>query len=252
MLSAILQQNSRFHAGITTPVGSITKLLNGLMSRDPEIDTVMCDEMRWRLIRGIFSGFYSETEKPVVLDTNRGWTARLPELDVLFPQAKIIAMVRDPAWILDSLERITQQNPVRHSRLLPSGAGLLQRSQVWMSPEGIIGSSLGALKEGTYGNFANKLMLVEYEALCSEPQVVMDAIYDFLEEDRFQHDFENLCYSAEEFDEALQTPRLHTVSGPVRFQERRTILPPDIFHEASQRAFWNGGVHSQVSQALYH
>ena len=55
----------------------------------------------------------------------------------------------------------------------------------------------------------------------------------------FNHDFENVIYEdGGEFDARLGVPGLHLVSGKVKFVDRPTVLPPDVFQRFSNRAFW--------------
>ena len=57
----------------------------------------------------------------------------------------------------------------------------------------------------------------------------MALIYEFLGEEPFAHEFDNLDYDEPEFDEILMTPGLHRVRQKVEFTPRRTVLPPDLF-----------------------
>lgn len=52
------------------------------------------------------------------------------------------------------------------------------------------------------------------------------------------HDFDNVEYSADEFDTRMGTPDLHTVRRKVEWVERRSVLPPDLFARFANDAFW--------------
>ena len=64
------------------------------------------------------------------------------------------------------------------------------------------------------------------------------AVYDFIGEPEFSHDFENIQFDATEFDARLGAPGLHDVGKSVRPTERRTILPPDLFRRVERDSFW--------------
>jgi sulfotransferase len=66
----------------------------------------------------------------------------------------------------------------------------------------------------------------------------MAAVYDFLGEAPFAHDFDNVEYSADDFDAALGSPGLHTVRRKVSFEDRPSILPPELFDRYANDAFW--------------
>jgi putative ABC transport system substrate-binding protein len=68
-----------------------------------------------------------------------------------------------------------------------------------------------ALREAFWGEHANRLILVGYEALAKKPADTVKQLYAFLGEEWFAHDFDNIEFEANEFDIALGTPNLHTV-----------------------------------------
>lgn len=250
LLSAILYQNPRFQAGMSSPVSGITSGLTTMMSQSPEINVMVDDAARLRLVRSVFTGYYEDCDRPVIFDTSRGWTARIPELLALFDDIKIVAMVRDPAWILDSLEKITRLNPMRQTGMYKPGMNLDARVEQYMASTGMVGAPLGALRECLFGPDSHRVLLVEYDALCSDPEKTVGAIYTFLGEPSFQHDFSNVEYAQDEFDTMLRTPGLHTVSGPVLHRKRKTILPPTIFEKSSAQAFWTEDISTKAGRIL--
>ncbi len=251
LLSAILRQNPAVTAGMTSPVGAITNALKIMMTQNPEIKALVDDPARGRILRGIFDGYYSDHQgKRVIFDTNRGWAGRIPELLALFPQAKLIATVRDPAWVLDSVETIIRKNPMRQSSMVKPGANIEARAEALLSNDGLVGGPLGHLKEAVFGPDSDRLMLIDYRALCLAPDKALAAVYQFIGEDPFDHDFANVEYDQQEFDAALNTPGLHTVRGAVEYSERQTILPPGIFAKLSAQTFWTGEVQTRAARVV--
>lgn len=176
----------------------------------------------------------------MVFDTNRLWTAKLPVLAMLFPNAKVICCVRDISWIMDSWEQLYARNPLELSAAFGFKADTTVYSRVskLASSDGIVGHSLDALREGFYGPWRDRLMMIEYEQFVRFPEAHMHSIYQFIGEHCFQHDFQNVEYSADSYDASLGMPGLHTVSGPVRFTPRETVLPPDLFDRFKNDSFW--------------
>src|SRR5271163_3513511 len=79
LLSAILRQNPRFHAGMTGPVGSMIEALLRNMSMSNEFSVFITDAQREALLRNVFATFYAGIpERHVVFDSNRMWCAKLP------------------------------------------------------------------------------------------------------------------------------------------------------------------------------
>src|SRR5882757_9824397 len=87
LLAAILRQNPRIHAAMTSPVGSLFTALHNAMGQNKEFGVFIDDEQRERMLRGVFELYYQTYSREVVLDTNRLWCARLPVLTRLFPDA---------------------------------------------------------------------------------------------------------------------------------------------------------------------
>ena len=110
-----------------------------------------------------------------------------------------------------------------------------------MSGTGMIGYGLNALREAVFGVERTKLLLVCFETLTVDPARVMKAIYDFLQQPQFTHDFQHIepDYEAMMFDARIGSPGLHAVGPRVSIVKRDTILPPDLFAKYTGDAFWD-------------
>ena len=251
LLAALLRQNPRFHAGMTSPVGSLFSTLLGQFSAGSEFGPVITQEQRKRLLAGLFSNYYAEQAgKDIVFDTNRQWCARLPALMDLFPQAKVIACVRNVAWVMDSLERLYRANPYENTKLFDDDVErntVYSRVDTLAQRNRLVGFAWAALKESYYGEHSRSLLVVDYDLLTQAPEKVLRLVYDFIEAPWYQHDFNNVHYDAPEFDQALGLAGLHRVRPQVAAQARRTILPPDLFQQYSALSFWNDGAGSAAS-----
>jgi sulfotransferase len=241
LLAAILRQNPRFHAAMTSPVGSLYTALEAAMSRRNETAVFVDDIQRRDLLQGVFNNYYRaiQSEK-LVFDTNRVWCAKLPALMQLFPKARIICCVRDLAWIMDSIERLVRRNAFELSGLFgfESAGTVFGRINRLASSDGIVGFALDALKEAFFGEQASRLVLIEYEALARAPRETLRSLYGALNEPWFEHDFENVVFAADEFDFALGAPGLHAIRRKVEWIERQTVLPPEIVRRFENDMFW--------------
>ena len=81
-------------------------------------------------------------------------------------------------------------------------------------------------------------MLVEYEQLCKNPEGMMKAIYNFIDQPYFEHDFNNVEASYDEFDDDVNIKGLHTTRKKVEWIEREMILPPDIQQKFKGMEIW--------------
>ncbi|MPZ38507.1 MAG: sulfotransferase [Rhizobiales bacterium] len=241
LLAGILRQNPHVHAAMTSPVGALFTALLRQMSQDNEFAVFIEEAQRKAILAGLFESYYRDIQaEKLAFDTNRLWCSKLPALAALFPEAKVIACVRDIPWVLDSLERLIRRNKFEPSKIFnfePSGT-VYNRVDGLLGMNGMVGFAYNALKEAYYGEQADRLMLLTYETLTRAPAQAMAAVYDFIGAPPFAHDFDHVEYAEEEFDARLGTPGLHRVAAKVQHVERQTILPPDLFRRVENDSFW--------------
>src|SRR5207247_10077522 len=107
VLSALLKQNPRFSAAVTSPVAPLVGALLQNMSGASEFAVFFNDERRRTMLRGVLDSYYAEVPADhVVFDTNRTWTGKLPLLHDIYPTSRVICCVREIGWIIDSIERM--------------------------------------------------------------------------------------------------------------------------------------------------
>ncbi|MBB6564341.1 sulfotransferase [Acidovorax soli] len=253
LLSALLLQNPRFHAGMTSPVGTLFRGMLNQLGAGSEFGPVVTKAQRHRLARGLFDGYYADqvqAGKEVIFDTNRMWSAQMPALMEMFPGAKLIACVRNVAWVMDSIERRYRSNPFEITRLFNDDTErntVYSRVDTLAQRNRMVGYPWTALKEAFYGEHAASLLLVDYDLLAQAPDKVLPLVYQFLGEPAFPHDFGKVHYDAPDFDEALGLHGLHKVRPQVGLERRETILPPDLFEQYSQLSFWQDQAGSRAN-----
>lgn len=241
LLAAILRQNPKIYAGMTSGLGGLVGGVMQQMSPGTELSGIVSETQRRNILKQLFQSYYEgESDCPIIIDTNRGWTTRLPLLADLHPGSKVIACVRSLPWVIDSLERQVRNNPFHFSRMFsPKAQGTVySRAEFLMAHDALVGKAFHGLKEAFYGEQSSSLLIVEYELLARAPEKVMPLIYQFIDEPLYEHDFNNVEYDAPEFDESLGLSGLHKVRPKVELQSRRTILPPDLFKRFENMEFW--------------
>lgn len=241
LLAGILRQNPRVHAAMTSPVGALFNALLRQMSQHNEFALFIQEAQRKAVLAGLFESYYRDIQaQKLVFDTNRLWCGKLPALAALFPQAKVIACVRDVAWVVDSVERLIRKNKFEPSKLFnfEPGGTVYSRVDGLVGMNGMVGYAFNALKEAYYGEQADRLMVLTYETLTRTPAQAMAAVYDFIGAPPFDHDFDHVDYAEEEFDARLGTRGLHRVAAKVQHLERQTVLPPDVFRRFEKDSFW--------------
>ena len=253
LLSALLRQNPRFHAGMTGPVGSLVEAMLRNMSMGNETSIFITDAQREALLRAVFTTFYSHAPAgDVVFDTNRMWCTKLPLIAELFPQARVICCVRDMPWVFDSIERLIRTNKFQPSGIFnfEPGGTVYSRVDGLAGPSGMVGFAWNALREAFCGEQASCLLALTYETLTSKPEAAIAAVYDFIGEKPFAHDFQNVEFDAEEFDRRLGTPGLHKVGRRVEAKQRRSVLPADLVRKYENDSFWRDAARNPNNVAV--
>ena len=242
LLCALLRQNQRFAAAMTSPVVSLVNALLPKMSEGKEFAVFFDDERRRTILRGVFDAYYAYLASgQVVFDTNRTWTGKAALLSNLYPESRIICCVREIGWIIDSIEKMLRQNPIQVSRMFnfQTGSSVYGRVEKLMNSEnGLIGLAWSSLREAWFSEYARNLIVINYDTLVREPQVIMRRLYEELQEPLFQHDFNHVIYDEPDYDATIGMPGLHKVREKVEYQKREPCIPPDIFAKYADTAFW--------------
>ena len=223
------------------PIGGAFNTLLGELSGRNEYSVFITDDQRQRMLKGLFHSYYGpEYSADVIFDTNRIWCSKMRHLRLLFPHGKVIACVRNMSWIIDSIEQLVRKNAFQPSSIFnyQPGGTVYSRAEGLANGDGMVGASYNALKEAFYGDETSNLMLLQYETLVSDTARAMAAVYDFIGEAAYTHDFDNIAYQADEFDLRAGTPGLHTVRQKIAVRERTSVLPPDVFRRFENDAFW--------------
>lgn len=242
LLSALLRQNPRFRAGVTSPLAMLCGNLLHSMSGASEFASFFTDERRRAILRGVVRSYYADTPPDrVIFDTNRTWTARTALLAELRPAARIICCVRDVAWILDSVERLVRRNALQPSKLFnyKTGGSIYSRVETLMDPDkGLVGLAWNSLREAWFSERARTLIVVCYDSLARSPRQVMDRLHQELGEPGFNYTLDDVVYNESAYDAQLGMPGLHRVRPRVEYLERDTCLPPDLFAKYADVNFW--------------
>lgn len=240
LLSTILKQNPRFEASISGPLARFTRSVIQESSSQGGYRFECPPDKRKKLINGLFENYYDDPSKEVAFNTNRGWGLLLPTIKDLYPDSKIIVCVRDIGWILDSFEMLQRKNPyVFTSMFSPEeNINVYTRCQTLLDPGRTLGFAYNSVKQAITSEHKSSIMVVEYDNLAKNPEMIMKSIYNFINEPYFEHDFNNVESSYDEFDEDVQLPGLHTTRKKVQFIPRETVIPPDIWNMVQGMEVW--------------
>lgn len=243
LLAAILRQNPAFHAGITSPMGSLLSAMRGAMSPQQETHGAWTAGQQQSVLRRVFDNYYevdATDPRDVIFDTNRRWCADASILANLFPDCRIICCVRNPVDVVNSFEHLIRRNPVAGAVICNNqNTTVFQRVPIMMAHDGVVGYALNAFRDAWYGPEKKRLIVIEYEALAAEPCETLQWLHEKLELPAFEYNFDSIrpIPGAEEFDRSLRMEGLHDLRPTVGWQSADRILPPEIV-ATIPKPFW--------------
>ena len=142
---------------------------------------------------------------------------------------------------MDSLERQFRADAFENTALFNNPgerATVYTRLEALANANRLVGFPYHALREACWSEHAEHLLIIDYDMLVAQPAEVIKLLYQFIGEELYEHDFDNVKYDAPEFDAQLGVRGLHKVHKKVMPRPRATILPPDLFDRYQNMAFW--------------
>lgn len=224
LLQNIIAQNPDFYATPTSGVLELVFAARGNYTDSPEFKAQDADLMRTGFLsfcRNGMDGYYNAiTDKKYVIDKSRGWGIHYDFLNLIYPNPKIVVMVRDLRDIFASMEKNYRKNPDKANPILNwaqmAGTTVPKRVDIWAQSQPI-GLAIERLQELFRLGIDSKVLFVKFEDLCLYPETTMTRIYEYLEVPYYEHNFDNIQQVTKEDDE---------VYGVFGDHEIRTKLAP--------------------------
>jgi sulfotransferase len=208
LIQNLIAQNPDFYS---TPTSGLVDLImasknnynhsQAFISQDPkQMENAFVEFCRSGM-QGFFKGL---TDKPFVVDKSREWGVNYGLLDMIYPNPKIICMVRDIRCIYASMEKNFRKNPHKenHIQNVPQlvGTTLDKRIDIWAS--GVpVGVAIDRLRDIIQQGIDKNILFVRYEDLMDNPENEMKRIYEHFEVPYYdKHDFENVTQYTQEND----------------------------------------------------
>ena len=193
VLAAILNQHPELHASASS--GLLDILIGTLQAWVDSVNSNKSNKEIQRILRTIADCKYDYTDKPIILDNERGWVSKvnINTLENMFNQKpKIIATVRNVPDCVASIVR--NSKPVNLEEFLRSDESI-----------NYIKQSYQVLEEG-YCNSPDCFLFIDYDDLLSNPQKELDRVHKFLGMSDFIYDLEAIDSTS--FKESNIKPKL--------------------------------------------
>jgi len=208
-------------------------------------------------LKGFIEGYFYD--KNVVFDKCRGWSNHLQLIDAIFGHSdtKIIWTYRNPVEIINSIERQYQKTILLENSDEAADAGafvtLDRRIGTYMNDNGLVSYPVEILRDAIEMGYGHRIHFVSYYDLCNHTQQVMDGIHDFIGEERFTYDTDNVKQTSFEFDGFYNYKFRHDIKeGKISYSETKMVLPQKYIDIVNQRynALNNFILHNDVEGFL--
>jgi sulfotransferase len=253
LLSSILNQNPIIHSGANSPMfGMMMTLENGIMSTQ-QFNAYPKPQVVPSMIYGLLESFYSDRSESLIIDKCREWSNPngFELLKKILPyQPKIILTVRTIVEILASFINLIHNNKESVSFIDQEMEARREfyfyrhpdenRCDALMRPNGLIDKSLYGIAFACNSEYSKNFHFVEYEDLINDTAKTIDKIYDFLEIERFNHDYENIENKFLEKDDTYGLKGMHDVRPNISPSVVRPekLLSPLTILKYSNIEFW--------------
>ena len=229
ILQNILAQNPEIYATPTSGVLELVYAARANYTNSPEFKAQDKDVMKTGFLsfcREGINGFYgSITDKKYVVDKSRGWGVHYGFLEQVYPEAKVICMVRDLRDIFCSMEKNFRKNQdkdfglVNHAEL--RGTSTPKRVDIWANSQPV-GMAIERLQEIYRQRINEKMLFIRYEDLCLYPEATMLKIYNYLDIPYYNHDFDNIEQFTKEDDE------VYGIFGDHKIRQTLELKPSEV------------------------
>ena len=244
LLGAILEQNPNIYVGATSPVLEFLVNFDNIFKFNKTYHAFPKEDFRVRTISRIPDDWYSDVDKPIIIDKNHGWTGAISYAELFSGNIKIICTVRSILEILSSWIILNRKSPDsfidKELKSLNFALTDDYRCDLLMRKNhGNVEQSLYALKKGLTEH-PNCLHLIEYDDLINNTENIINGIYRFLELPTYKHKYDNIEHINLENDLSHGMPEMHKVKPTISRSENNPldILSERIIKKYSDLEFW--------------
>ena len=244
LLGAILEQNPDIYVGATSPVLEFLVNFDNIFKFNKTYHAFPKEDFRVRTMSRIPDDWYSDVDKPIIIDKNHGWTGAISYAELFSGNIKIICTVRSILEILSSWIILNRKSPDsfidKELKSLNFALTDDYRCDLLMRKNhGNVEQSLYALKKGLTEH-PNCLHLIEYDDLINNTENIINGIYRFLELPTYKHKYDNIEHINLENDLSHGMPEMHKVKPTISRSENNPldILSERIIKKYSDLEFW--------------
>jgi hypothetical protein len=255
VLSSIINQNPKIHSTELNPIPEFIFELDKISFFSENSRRNYFSDSIKEMMLGIHHSYYKTIKKPYLMSRSRHWlhpnNFNLIK-KYLDSSPKIIYTVRPTLDILSSMTLLLRKDPYIDKIMFDIGFPQLQylpiedaRCDFIMDSSGLLASSFVGLNNGLLEENKNFVHFVHYDDLLNYPETTMKNIYNFLEIDFFNHDFNNIKKIEKDNDEINNNPKnLHDVRLNLKktSPDYKEVLSDYVINKYKDADFWKNKI----------
>lgn len=268
LLANILAMHPQITSTPSSPLCQTIQNMRRSWSDDPFLLSQLDEDIQKinkRLIRATKSFMQSwcdETENPIVVDKNRGWLFLVETLKLLYPNYKMIVCLRDLKNILASIEKQHRKTLMLDFPDHMEHNIIDKRASALFDDNGVIGGPLKALYnlgDIPTEQWSKNIYFWKFEQFLADPKVVTDHLFEWLNLEKEEIDFDNIKQSTFESDSWYRFKYPHKIYSKITLpepisndpNETGTKVSPRILSSIMKRFEWYYKDHyPEVVQAI--
>lgn len=250
MLSSILNQNPDVYVSPQSVLPNTLAATYNQYSSKENKDADQWDSI-YRVMEMIIPTFYGGYKEKYIVDKNFSWLEPHPYVILenhLKNPIRVVCPVRNVMDILASWNRLCENDP--NNRYDP---GILQkdrtnrpmadkRADYFMNigdAENSIRNGIENMKRVLHPQFKDNIMLVDYDDLTIDTENAVGKVYDFLEIERYSHDYDNLI-TPHNYTDHWGVKNHHKVKSSIKRENYiiEDIFSPSTIKKYSGLEFW--------------
>lgn len=253
LISSILNQNPNIYSSSNSPMCGMMFNLERSIFASEQYRAFPKPSVMSETIMGVIKGYYSDTNKNIIIDKSREWT--IPEnFEVLkrnLPyEPKVIIPVRSITDILASFITLVNKNPGKPN-FIDSEIEARQEFNFYrpandircdhlMRPKGLIDNCLYGIAYALHPDNKKYFHFVEYDSLIENTEQEINNIYDFLGVEKYTHDYSNIINTVKEDDSVYGLIGQHDVRSTIsrRNIDKNKVLSQYVINKYSGLEFW--------------
>lgn len=252
IISQILNQNPDIWVSPASPLWSMMVDQYNFFNKIENIDYERNDAIASVLVNTPHI-FYADKSAKYIIDKNLNWPSDLGVgliSNFINKKIKFICPVRNILDIIVSFDTIINAHPdSKNSQMdaqvlastFPDKPMADRRADWLMRVDKDIVPCLNNMKHALIPEFRHFFHFVDYDDFISDPKKEIEKIYDFLEIEKYNHQFENVQdVSGISVDSLTGIKHLHTIRPTVQKISRRPedVLLPETIARYSGLEFW--------------